>query len=157
MHAIEMITAPEAYLLLFLWVFAEQIGLPLPAAPALLSAGAIAARGRLHLVPLIAVALTASVLADFMWYSAGSSGSAAANRFLLRHPESRVLQSAKHLFARYGSRSLVFAKFVPGLSLAAPPFSGLLAIAVPQFLLFDGLGSLVWAGSFIGIGYLLGR
>jgi membrane protein DedA with SNARE-associated domain len=157
MHVTQTIAAPGGYTILFICVFAEQIGLPLPAAPILLSAGALAARGRLHIVPLIAVALTASVLADLLWYRAGFSQSGAANRFLRRHAESRFLQSAEHLFARYGSRSLLFAKFVPGLSTAAPPFSGLLAIGVPQFLLFDTVGSLVWAGGFIGTGYFLGR
>ena len=145
----------EGYLILFTWVFAEQIGFPFPAAPALVAAGALAAGGNLNVHLLIAVALAASVLADYLWYRAGFFRSGAIGRFLRRHPDS-VLQKAERLVARYGSCSLVFAKFVPGLSLAAPPLNGMSGTSVARFLLFDVLGSLIWTGGFIGIGCFFG-
>ncbi len=147
---------PEGYLILFAWVFAEQIGLPLPAAPALLAAGALAAGGSLNLVLLIVVALAASVLADYLWYRAGTFRSDTMGRFLRRHPDSRVLRNAERLVARYGSCCLVFAKFVPGLSLAAPPLSGMCGTSAAQFLLFDIFGSLIWTSGLAGIGYYFG-
>src|SRR5215472_692709 len=125
MRVAEIHPGPEGYLLLFAWVFAEQIGLPLPAAPALLAAGALAAGGSINLFLLVGIAVAASVLPDYLWFRAGSFGSDAMSRFLRRHPGSRVLRRAESLFTRYGNRSLLFAKFVPGLSLAAPPLSGL--------------------------------
>src|SRR5215831_20627625 len=125
MRIFEMHTGPEAYLLLFAWVFAEQIGLPIPAVPALLAAGALAAGSKLNVVSSAIVALTASVLADYLWYHAGAFRSEMVGRFLRRYPNSRVLYAAEHWVRRYGARSLVFAKFVPGLSLAAPPLTGL--------------------------------
>ena len=156
MRVAEIHPGIEGYLLLFGWVFAEQIGLPLPAAPALLAAGALAAGGSLNAVVLIVVALAASVLADYLWYRAGTLRRAAVSRFLRRNPDSRVLHIAERLVLRYGSRTLVFAKFVPGLSLVAPPLAGMWGISTAEFLAFDTLGSLVWIGGFIGIGFFFG-
>jgi membrane protein DedA with SNARE-associated domain len=152
----KIISGPEGQALMFAWVFAEQVGLPLPAAPALLAAGAFAARGPWTLVSLIVTAVTACILADSLWYWAGRSKSADVYRFLRSHPKSRVVRCAERLFAAYGSRSLLFAKFVPGLSLVAPPLSGIQATAASRFLAFDAVGALVWAGGFITVGYFFG-
>jgi membrane protein DedA with SNARE-associated domain len=157
MRAADIHPSPEGYLILFAWVFAEQIGLPLPAAPALIAAGALAGAGTLHLALLIVVALIASVLADYLWYRAGIFRRDAMGRFLRRYADSQVMQNARHLLARFGKCSLVFAKFVPGLSLAAPPLSGMSGTSTSQFLLLDTIGSLAWAGAFIGTGYYFGN
>jgi len=149
-------TGPGGYLILGAWVFAEQIGLPIPAAPALLAAGALAAVERLNASLALAAAVGASVLADYLWYRAGAAGSGVLDRFLQRNPRSKMLRLAEQLAARYGSRALLFAKFVPGLSLAAPPLIGLSGTGAAQFLIFDGLGSLIWAGCWVGIGYCAG-
>ena len=154
--SIQLHTGLEGYLLLFGWVFAEQIGLPLPAAPVLVAAGALAATGSLNFALLISTALSASLLADSLWYRAGVSRQDAVNRFKLRHQDSHVLRSAERLIERYGSRSLIFAKFVPGMSLAAPPLSGTCGIKLSEFLLFDVLGALIWSASLAGIGYFSG-
>ena len=151
--SIQLHTGPEGYLLLFGWVFAEQIGLPLPAAPVLVAAGALAATGSLNFALLITTALSASLLADYLWYRAGVFRQGTVNRFKLRYQDSRVLRNAERLIERYGSRSLIFAKFVPGMSLAAPPLSGASGIKLSEFLLFDVLGSLIWSASLAGIGY----
>ncbi len=150
-------SGPSGYIILGAWVFAEQIGVPLPATPALLAAGVLAAAGRLNAALAVAIAVAASVLADYLWFRAGASRSDAVNRFLQRHPNSKLLQMARGLAAQLGSRSLVVAKFVPGLSLLAPPLSGVSGTRTAQFLLFDSLGALLWAGSSIGIGYFIGR
>ena len=157
MLAIKLHTGLEGYLLLFGWVFAEQIGLPLPATPTLLAAGALAAAGRLNLALLIGTALSASLFADYLWYRVGIFRRGAINRFKRRHPDSRMLRNAERLIARYGSRSLLFAKFVPGVSLAAPPLNGAGGVKLSEFLLFDALGSLIWSVGLMGIGYLSGR
>ena len=146
----------EGYLLLFSWVFAEQIGFPLPAAPALLAAGALAAGGGLNPGLAILVAVVGCVLADYLWYRAGTFRKDAVSRYLRRHPDSAILRSAERLVKRYGSRSLLFAKFVPGLSLAAPPLTGLYGVTATSFLLFDGLGALIWIGGFTGVGFFFG-
>ena len=146
-------TGPGGYLILGAWVFAEQIGLPLPATPALLAAGALAAAGRLNAAVVVATAVAASVLADYLWFRAGALGGDVVNRFLRRHGNSKLLRMAEGLSAEFGTRSLVIAKFVPGLSLLAPPLSGVSGTRTAQFLLFDSLGALAWVGSSLGIGY----
>jgi len=146
-------TGPGGYLILGAWVFAEQIGLPFPATPALLAAGALAAAGRLNVAVVVVTAVAASVLADYLWFRAGALGSDAVNRFLRRHGNSKWLRMAEGLSAQFGTRSLVVAKFVPGLSLLAPPLSGVSGTRTSRFLLFDSLGALAWVGCSIGIGY----
>jgi membrane protein DedA with SNARE-associated domain len=151
-----MHVGPEGYVLLFVSVFAEQIGLPLPATPVLLAAGALAATGGLNVAFIIIVSLAASLLADLLWYRAGASGNQRINRFLNRHSGSRILRATERLFGEYGGSSLLFAKFIPGLSLALPPLSGMYGMNVSQFVLFDTLGALIWAGGFTVMGYFFG-
>jgi len=153
MHA-DIHPGPEGCVVLFAWVFAEQIGLPIPAAPALLAAGALASRGRLHMALIVAVALIAAVLADYLSYRAGFFRKERMAGLGQRH---RVIQAASRAFERYGSCSLVFAKFVPGLSLAVPILSGMCGMGTAQFLVLDTAGALVWVGVFSAAGYLLGR
>lgn len=156
MTAIDLNCGIEGYLLLFGSVFAEQIGLPLPAAPTLLIAGALAATGRLNVSLVLTTALSASLLADYLWYRTGFLQRGAINRFRLRHPDSSLLRKTERLIKRCGSRSLIFAKFVPGMSLAAPPLSGAGGVKLSEFILFDALGSLMWSAAFVGIGYFSG-
>ena len=61
--------------------------------------------------------------------------------------------SNSRLLNRYGARSLVVAKFVPGLSTIAPPLAGIVGLRVPQYLFYNGLGTILWVSSGIGIGY----
>lgn len=145
-----------AYVLLFVWVFAEQVGFPLPSIPFLLSVGAMAGAGRLNIGLALAVALFAALLADLLLYRVGRRGGPKVLRLLCRlspEPEACVGRT-QDAFARYGARSLLVAKFVPGLNSAAIPLAGLVRMPLPRFLLFDGLGTLLWAAGYGGLGYL---
>ncbi len=106
---------------------AEQIGLPLPAMPALLAVGALAAHGRIS-IPLVLGAISAAALAtDFAWYELGR---------------------------RRGARVLArLSKFVPGLTTVMPPLAGVFAVARGWFALYDLAGVLLWAGTWLAIGY----
>lgn len=146
----------NGYALLFAWVFAEQIGLPLPAIPLLLAAGALAGAGRLNFTLVLGLAILASLLADTLWYQVSRRWGMKVLQFLCRislEPDSCV-RSTQNVFARYGARSLLVAKFIPGLSTAAPPLAGIFGMRLSRFLLFDSLGALLWAGLFAGLGYL---
>ena len=141
--------------LLFGVVFAEQVGLPLPAVPLLLAAGALAGSGNLSLWIAIGLPVIASLLGDFVWYELGRRRGSRILNLLCRislEPDSCVRRT-ENLFARHGVRSLLVAKFIPGLSTVAPPLAGISGVNVPRFLLYDGLGSLFWAESFVGLGY----
>lgn len=144
----------HGYTVLFVGVLAEQIGLPFPAQALLLAAGALAGAQQLDLSLAVALASLAAVLADLFWYELGRRRGSKVLRFLCRislEPDSCVRQT-EEMFARHGARSLLIAKFIPGLSTVAPPLAGIFRMRLPRFLLFDLLGAVLWAGTFTGLG-----
>lgn len=146
----------HGYLLLFGVVFAEQIGVPLPAIPFLLAAGALAGHGQLNLAAAILVTLAASLLGDVFWFELGRRRGGKVLNLLCRislEPDSCVRRT-ENVFAKYGARALLFGKFIPGLSVAAPPLAAIFEMRFSRFLLFDALGALIWAGSAVGVGYV---
>jgi membrane protein DedA with SNARE-associated domain len=142
--------------LVFANVFLEQIGAPIPAVPTLIVAGALAARGRLQLLPLLGAALIASLLADTVWYLIGRWKGHKVLRIVCRislSPDSCVRQT-ESLFERRGMISLLFAKFIPGFNTVAPPLAGAMGTSLPAFVLWDGLGSLLWIGAGVTVGWI---
>src|SRR5256886_17650896 len=132
----------HVYLVVFGWVLADQIGLPLPAVPFLLAAGALAGNGRLSLALILAAAALASLASDTVWYWIGRVGGGRVLRWLCRiflEPDSCVRRT-QDAFGRYGARSLLFAKFVPGFNTAAPPLAGFVRIALFGCPGFTGRG-----------------
>jgi membrane protein DedA with SNARE-associated domain/rhodanese-related sulfurtransferase len=155
-HQIVALIAEYGLLLVFLNVLVEQAGLPLPAVPTLVVAGALAATGQLPLWGVLLVALAGCLLSDFAWYAAGRRYGAGVMRTLCRislSPDSCVKQSELR-FQRWRALVLLVAKFVPGLSTVAPPLVGAMGLAPRMFLLFDALGSLLWAGAAVAVGYV---
>lgn len=149
--------AQHGYVVLFVWVFVEQIGIPVPSIPFLLAVGALAGAGRLNFVLVLALGVSAALLADFVWYCAGRNRGPKVLSLLCRlsfEPEACV-RSTEKVFAKHGERSLLVAKFVPGLSLFAAPLAGLVGMQVLRFALLDGLGAFIWMGAYAGLGYLL--
>lgn len=146
----------HGYSVLFLWVLAEQLGLPLPATPLLLAAGALAGAGQMNLWLAIALAVLASLLGDVSWYEFGRLRGGKVLNLLCRislEPDSCV-RKTENAFVRHGSRSLLIAKFVPGLNTMAPPLAGIIGMRLWRFLIFDALGALLYIGLFAGLGYV---
>lgn len=146
----------HGYTLLFAWVFGEQLGLPVPASPILLAAGALAGTERMYFSVVLAVSLVAALASDMIWYEIGKRKGASVLRLLCRislEPDSCVRRT-ETLYEKYGEKSLLFAKFVPGLNTAAPPVAGMFQMSRGRFLLFDTAGVFLWSGSFIGLGWL---
>ncbi len=145
----------HGYIVLFVTVLAEQSGLPLPSAPFLLAAGALAGLGRLNLPLALTLAVIASLLGDSLWFSLGRRRGSSILRFLCKialEPDSCVRQTGT-VYSRYGARSLLFAKFVPGLSTVAPPMAGMYKLSPWKFALLDAAGAALWAGSFMTVGW----
>src|SRR3990172_9082274 len=141
---------------LFIWVLAEQIGIPLPSVPILLAAGALAGGGQLSLPIALGLAALASLLSDVLWYHIGRYGGGSVLALLCRislTPDS-CARRTEEMFSKHGIHSLLVAKFIPGFNTAAPPLAGIFRMPLPRFMLFDGLGALLWAGIFIGLGFL---
>ena len=146
----------HGYLVLVTWVFAEQIGVPIPSMPILLAAGALAGVGRMNLALSLVCCLVAAVVADSLWFQLGRVRGVQILRLVCRlslEPDSCV-RDTQGVFSRHGARSLLVAKFVPGLNTVAPPLAGVIRMPLWQFLLFDVLGTLFWAGTCLGLGYV---
>ena len=145
----------HGYSVLFLWVFAEQVGLPIPSIPLLLAAGALAGTGRMSFWLVVSLVILAALMGDALWYELGRRKGIKLLQLLCRvslEPDSCVRRT-EGVFERHGARSLVAAKFLPGLSTVAPPLAGVFHMKPLRFLLFDLLGAALWAGTFSGLGY----
>src|SRR5882724_964754 len=141
---------------LFAAVFVEQMGVPLPAAPWLLAAGALIGTGKMNWVTALGGAALGSLLADLIWFYLGRLYGNRVLGLLCRislEPDSCVRRT-QNVFTRYGMRGVVVAKFIPGLSTLAPPLAGSSGVSASRFFLFDGAGSLLYGGGFILVGIL---
>jgi len=146
----------HGYAVLFGWVLLEQMGLPIPAAPLLIAAGALARAGKMNLTFALALALIAVTLADLFWYSLGRYRGGRILKLLCRislEPDSCVRRT-ENLFVRHGVHSLLVAKFVPGLNTAAPSLAGIFRMPVRRFMIFDFLGALLWVVSVTSLGLI---
>jgi membrane protein DedA with SNARE-associated domain len=148
---------PFGLSLIFLNVLLEQLGLPLPAVPTLVIAGALAANGRLPASGVFALAVAACLIGDSSWYLAGRRYGSRVMKLLCRislTPDTCVSQTQAS-FERWGPRALVVAKFVPGLSLIAPPLAGATHMRFGRFAVFSSAGAVLWVGAALIAGRLL--
>ncbi|RZU39654.1 VTT domain-containing protein [Edaphobacter modestus] len=147
-----------AYLILFLWVLVEQLGVPVPSIPVLLTAGTLSATHRInHSYALLAV-LAACLLSDSMWFALGRRYGNSVLRLLCRlsFEASTCVSKTEGYFIRRGPATLLFSKFVPGLSTVAPPIAGQIGMPYGRFLLWDMAGSFLWAETFLLAGRFFG-
>jgi membrane protein DedA with SNARE-associated domain/rhodanese-related sulfurtransferase len=144
------------YLLTFGAVFGEQIGLPVPAVPILVSMGALSRSGNFSIANVLLVALGASMTADLIWYNLGWHYGRSVLKLLCRislEPDS-CIRRTEDAFVRRGLWSLLLTKFVPGLNAAAVPLAGMIRSPLPRFLVFDLAGLMLWAGGYTAIGFI---
>jgi len=142
--------------LLFGVVFLEQIGLPLPTVPWLLGSGALWAMGMMNPFVALGATVAACLLADLIWFYLGRHGGNRVLRVLCKislHPDSCVGRT-EAIFARYGAWGVMAAKFLPGLGVVFPPLAGMNGMSSGRFLLYDGLGSILYTGCFLLLGSL---
>jgi membrane protein DedA with SNARE-associated domain/rhodanese-related sulfurtransferase len=140
----------------FAWAFAVQAGVPAPAVPMLLGAGALSGSGHMDLALSILAAMTATVGADVLWYSLGRSHGVRVFETLCRFsldPDS-LIRHAKEQFTAHRARYLIVAKFLPGVNPLAAGLAGVVALRRDVFLLYAAAGALLWAGAWIMVGYL---
>jgi membrane protein DedA with SNARE-associated domain len=143
------------YVILYGCVLAEQIGLPIPAVPVLLGMGALAGGGQVSLTVAFGVVLAASLPPDLAWFELGRRrGPRVIARICAISLEPDwCVRRTEGLFTRFGRKLLLVAKFLPGLSAVASPLAGSAGVPRWQFLLLDVTGALVWAGTWLGMGY----
>jgi len=140
-------------------VFAEQIGAPIPAVPTLIIAGALTRDGKMSSTQVMIGAVVASLVADWIWFLLGRYHGYRILRLLCRislSPDSCVRETEAN-FERWGMKSLLVAKFIPGFSTVAPPLAGATKRGTLEFLIYDGAGAFLWAGSAVAAGRVFHR
>lgn len=155
MNAIFQFVLRHGYSILFAVLFAHQIGFPIPGPLFLVAAGALAAAGKLGVLPTIGLTIAACVLADWVWYEAGRRGGDKVLHFMHRFTRDPDFhdRNAKRIFARFGLPILLVAKFVPGLDAVAPPLAGTSRTSRVRFLAVDAVGAGLYACVYGGLGY----
>jgi membrane protein DedA with SNARE-associated domain len=141
---------------LFGVVLLEQVGLPLPAMPWLVAAGALAGSGKLDPVLAVGVTMLACLAADSAWFYAGRRHGTRVLGLICRvslEPDCCVRRSEAFL-ARHAGKGLVAAKFLPGFGMVMPPLAASLGMSYGRFLIFDGFGSLLYSSCAILLGFV---
>lgn len=142
--------------IVFLNVLVEQLGAPVPAYPVLVVTGALEGSSLVRLGGLTVMAVIAALIADVLWYHAGK---AYGHRVLGKvcrislSPDACIRQT-ESVYGRWGAKSLLVAKFIPGFASIASALAGVVGTPLRTFLLFDTLGALIWVGSAVFLGSL---
>jgi len=146
------------YLLLFLWILVEQLGIPLPATPVLVAAGALSAEHAISFPVALLVGLTATLIADSAWFLVGRRYGHHVLRILckLSLEPTVCVRRTQDSFGRRRQVTLMIAKFVPGLATLAPPVAGQNGMGYGQFILFDGFGAALWLSALLAVGRFFG-
>ncbi|BCA55266.1 conserved membrane protein of unknown function [Nitrospira sp. KM1] len=157
MDAVIQFLGGQGAMVLFVAILAKQIGLPIPAAPLLIAAGALAGNGQLSLGIAFASAMSAALLGDHVWYELGRRKGRVVLMWLCRlsFEATACVRRMEDIFTRHGMRSLIAAKFVPGLSTIAPPLAGIVGMRSAHYFFYNALGTAIWIGAELGLGYLL--
>lgn len=145
------------YIVLFIWVLTETMGLPIPSVPLLITMGTLAGAGQRNVFLCIGLGVCAALLGDIFWYTVGRHRGRKVLSLICRitfEPDSCVRRT-QNIFARFGSRSFLITKFVPGLSAFATTLAGIVNLPLPRFLIFDVLGILIWVSIYTFIGYII--
>ncbi len=156
MHAIIPFLLRHGYWVLVVNVFAEQVGLPIPAFPVLLAVGALAGLGNFSFWISLLLAVLAALASDLIWYRLGRTRGHSILNLLCRvslEPDSCV-SNTKSLFGKLGARALLIAKFVPGLGATTAPLSGLTRMPLHKFVAADAAGATLWIATYLAVGYV---
>ena len=146
------------YLLLFAAVLVEQFGIPLPATPVLLAAGALSAEGQISFSLALLAGVAAALTADSAWFLIGRRYGHHVLRILckLSLEPTTCVRKTQDSFGRRRGVTLMIAKFVPGLATLAPPVAGENGMGYGSFLFFDGIGAALWVGALLVAGRFFG-
>jgi membrane protein DedA with SNARE-associated domain/rhodanese-related sulfurtransferase len=148
----------HTYTLLFGWVLIEQGGIPIPSVPVMLAAGTLSVAHKLHVAYALPVVLLACWISDSAWYFLGKRYGSKVLDLLCRFSleASTCVQRTQGHVTRRGAVTLLFSKWVPGLSTMAPPIAGQAGIPYLEFVAYDMAGSLIWAGAWMFAGKFFG-
>jgi membrane protein DedA with SNARE-associated domain len=140
-------------------VLLQQLGLPIPAVPTMMVAGALAAVGRINGITTFALCVFASLLADVLWFWAGRRYGYPVLRFLCKvslSPDTCVRET-EGIFERWGFFSVILSQFVPGFSTVAAPIAGELEMPAGAFVVASIASAALWVGAAMGVGLVFSR
>jgi membrane protein DedA with SNARE-associated domain/rhodanese-related sulfurtransferase len=140
----------------FLAVFAQQVGLPIPSVVFLMAAGALSAHGAMSPTIIVFLGVLGCLAGDGIWFWMGRKWGSKPMRLLCRLTSDprRSFRDAQEKFRRYGLPVLCVAKFIPGLDAVMPPLGGAEGVSLRRFLALDAIGSFLWSACYVGLGYL---
>jgi len=158
MGLFKMLFLRHAYAVLFGWVLVEQAGVPIPSVPLMLAAGTMSAAHKIHIALVLPVVLGACLIADTAWWWMGRRFGSRVLDLLCRLSldASTCVNRAQGSIARRGGVTLLFAKFVPGVSTIAAPIAGQAGMSFQEFATYDMAGTLVWAAAWLFAGRFFG-
>jgi membrane protein DedA with SNARE-associated domain len=151
--------ARHGYVVLFVWLTAEMLGAPLPAVPILLAVGVLTATGQLSFATALLLGVVGCLLGDTAWYGLGKRWGARVLGLLCKvslEPEACVRRGSNFI-SRFGSRTLLLAKFVPGVSTVSVPLMASSGTSLATFLFYDLLGSALYVGTYLTAGRVVGN
>jgi membrane protein DedA with SNARE-associated domain len=143
--------------LLFVWVFVNQGGVPVPVVPSLIAAGALAGAGGPSFVVALVAAVGAALCADLVWYSVGRWHGSRALAVFCRasHRPATCVDRAETLFRAHDLGFRFWARFLPELNPIAAGLAGAAGVNLARYVLVASGSALVWAGTWTTVGYLL--
>jgi membrane protein DedA with SNARE-associated domain/rhodanese-related sulfurtransferase len=158
LSSVMILLVHHAYAVLFLWVLIEQGGLPVPSVPLMLAAGTMSAAHRLHVAYALPMVMLACLISDSAWYFLGQRyGSKILNILCKFSMEAATCVSkTQGTVTKRGAVTLLFAKWVPGLSTMAAPIAGQAEIPYSKFVAYDMAGTLMWASAWLFAGRFFG-
>ncbi len=146
------------YVILFVWVLAEQLGMPIPSAPLLITAGTLTATHKLNLPIAVVTVLVASLISDTIWYQLGKRFGGTVVRMVCRlsMEASTCVRRTEDYFTKHGASALLVAKFIPGLGTVAAPIAGQSNMRYRTFAAYDSAGILLWCLGYMLVGRFFG-
>lgn len=158
MHSVLGLLEHHTYAVMFGWVLIEQGGLPIPSVPVMLAAGTMSAAHKLHVAYAIPVIMLACLISDSVWYFLGRQYGTKVLNLLCKFSleAATCVDRTQGTVTKRGAFTLLFAKFVPGLSTVAAPIAGQARISYRKFVAYDMLGTVLWAGAWLFAGRFFG-
>ena len=147
----------SVYWVLWLNTLLHELGVPVPMTPTALVAGARAVTGTLSPLLLIVMIIAGMVIGNAAWFAAGRRYGSAVLKLLCRvsiSPDTCVART-EGTFGRWGWSALVIGRFLPGVTLVAPPLAGALGMKWSTFLALTVAGSALFGLVVVGAGMLL--
>ncbi|MGJ7511915.1 rhodanese-like domain-containing protein [Variovorax sp. GT1P44] len=154
MNEFVSLLAGQGVLLVFIVTLATRLGAPVPAVPFVIVAGGLTVGGELSLASVVAAAVIGNIIGDGVWFLAGRRWGYRVMRLLCRISLSTdtCVKRSESILGRWGGLSLIAAKFVPGVSVVAPPMAGALGMSNLRFLSYETVAALIWTVGFLLVG-----